>query len=379
VQILLEHQAKSLLADCGLSVPRGVLLGRGDDTAAVRELVGPPPWMLKAQVLGHRRASWGGVVRVDSNDELLTKRAEMFARPGRVFDQVLVEEYVTVSAEWFCAVMLDPARAALRLMLSAEGGGAADAALAAGRFAALEFDPVASPASSRIVSELGVSNTSVAEAAAALCRFAVQRDCVLIEVNPLGVDARGRVLVLDAHLTADVAAEYRQPSLHAFIEEIARLDPDVAWRRRWDGDFFILDEGGEVALINTGAGAGLFLVDELRRRGTRPLNFSDVRMAGIIRQPERMTAVVDRIVASPSARTVLVNIHAGIGDPLETVHLVLAAAQRLRSAGCTMVIRLAGRNAERAAATLTADGFTVRTSLRDALDEVTAVASAARA
>jgi len=378
VLVLLEHQAKALLAEAGLDVPRGVLLGRDEDVDTVRDRVGPPPWMVKAQVRGQRRAAWGGVVRVSSLEELARQRAALFEQRQHAFQHVLVERYRPVANEWFCGVVLDAAMAALRLILTAEGGGPVDAALADGRFASLLFDPAAPPDAARIAAQIAVPDPAMADSAAALCAFAAARDCLLIEANPFGLDADGRVVVLDAHCTVDAAAEFRQPWIADFADEIARLDPDVAWRRRWDGDFFVLDNRGEVALINTGAGAGLFLIDELRRRSLHPFNFSDVRMAGIIRQPERMDAVVDRILASPSARTVLVNIHAGIGDPLETVHLVLAAAQRLRAAGRTIVVRLAGRNAERAGAVLSAEHFTVRTSLREALDEVKAVAAAVR-
>ena len=373
--ILLEHQAKALLADAGIEVPRGVLLDRDADVSSVVARIGPPPWMLKAQVCGQRRLAWGGVVRVPSEEELARQRAALFERSGQAFERVLVEQDRPVEAEWFCAVLLDPASAGLRLVLSAEGGGAVDTALAEGRFASLLFDPASPPDPARIASEIPLAGPAMSDTAAALCRFAVERDCLLIEANPFGVDGGGRVVVLDAHLTVDAAAGYRQPWMMDFADEVARLDPDVAWRRRWDGDFFVLDERGEVAIINTGAGSGLFLIDELRRRSLAPLNFSDVRMVGIIRQPERMHAVVERILEFPSARTVLVNIHAGIGDPLETVHLVLAAAQRLREARRRMVVRIAGRNADGAAAILTADGFTVRTSLRQALDEVQAVSA----
>lgn len=377
--VLLEHQAKALLATAGLTIPRGILLGPDDDVGTVRERVGPPPWMVKAQVIGQRREEWGGVVRADSEKELRLVRAALFDRRDQRFERVLVEEHRPLASEWFCAVALDSGAAALRLIVSVEGGGGIDGALAAGHFASLLFDPAAPPDEARLRVDLGPVDHRLAGVAAQLCRSAVELDCVLIEANPLGIDGRGELVVLDAHLTVDDPAEFRQPWVGAFADEVARLDADVAWRRRWDGDFFVLDEEGDVALINTGAGSGLFLVDELTRRGLRPLDFSDVRMAGIIRQPERMAAVVDRIRSSRSARTVLVNIHAGIGDPLETVHLLRTAAQDLRAAGRTVVVRLAGRNADRAGAMLAADGFTVRASLRQALDEVQAVASAVRA
>lgn len=374
---LLEHQAKDLLMRQGFGVPRSVLLGPDDGVDGVRGALGAPPWMLKAQVIGHRRSAWGGVVKVSSEAELDERRRGLFARPDRVLRRVLVEQYRPLSAEWFCAVVVDASAGALRLIVTPQGGVSVDDALGSGRFSSLAFPWDAPPSAEHVAAELGVSDPQIASAAARLCTFALEHDAILVEANPIGTDGPD-VIVLDAHMTADASAEFRQPWLSAASDEISELDPDVAWRRRWEGDFFILDAAGEVALINTGAGAGLFLLDELRRRGIQPFNFSDVRMAGVMRQPERIEAVVDRIFSSPSPRTILVNIHAGIGDPLESVHLIALAARRLREAGRAVVIRLAGRNADRAGETLVADGFTVRTSLREALDAVEASVSGVR-
>ncbi|MBC6462589.1 ATP-grasp domain-containing protein [Actinomadura sp. HBU206391] len=346
---LIEHQAKALLATSGLPVPRGwVVRDSGRPAAAVADVPATARFAVKAQVPAKNRAAVGGVVLVDTRAE-----AEEAARRllggrihGHPVNSVLIEEAIEIAAEWFLCVLVDPWQGGLTVQCSDQGGSGVEGRLAGGAGTTYSFQPSGVPDGDTLARAWGWTadplRRRIADLAADLCRLAVAYDLLLLEINPLGVTPGGDLVVLDAHISVDDAAEFRQPWFAALEEELDIVHPGRAWRRRYGGDFAVTDGDGTVALLNTGAGAGMLLMDQFGERGITTYDFSDIRAGTPGRRPERFRAAVELILQGHAVDTVLICIHAGITDLREVGTDLVETVDALGTAGRNVVVRLQG-------------------------------------
>lgn len=375
---LIEHQAKELLAASGLPVPRGELIRDPDHVAAA--LAGFPAearLAVKAQVPAKNRASGGGVVLADTRAAAEEAANRMLGGRihGHLVTSVLVEEALEIAEEWFLGVLVDPWGGGLTVQCSDQGGTGVEERLADGAGVRYSFRPGDVPDGETLAGAWGWTDAplrrQMAELAARLCGLAVENDLLLLEINPLAVTAGGDLVALDAHVSVDDAAEFRQPWFAALEEELAVVHPGRAWRRRHGGDFTVTDTEGTVALLNTGAGAGMLLMDDLSARGIRAYDFSDIRAGTPAGRPERFRAAVELILQGEAVDTVLICIHAGITDLREVSTDLLESVDTLGAAGRKVVVRLQGPySAEAAEKFRGRSGVVVEPDLRGAVDAV---------
>ena len=375
---LIEHQAKALLAAAGLPVPRGEIAGDPDRLAAV--VAGFPAearLAVKAQVPAKNRASAGGVVITGTRAEAEAAARGMLGGRihGHPVNSVLVEEALEIAQEWFLCVLVDPWGGGLMVQCSDQGGTGVEERLAGGAGDRYSFRPGDIPDGETLARAWGWAGDpvrdQVADLAGRLCRLAVEKDLLLLEINPLGVTPGGDLVVLDAHVSVDDAAEFRQPWFAALEEELAVVHPGRAWRRRYGGDLTVTDSEGTVALLNTGAGAGMLLMDDLGARGIRAYDFSDIRAGTPAGRPERFRAAVDLILQGDAVDTVLICIHAGITDLREVSTDLVESVGTLVAAGRNVVVRLQGPHSAEASAEFRGrTGVVVEPDLRRAVDAV---------
>jgi succinyl-CoA synthetase beta subunit len=351
---LLEFQAKEMLRGAGIPVPDGVLL-RSTDAAAPQP--GAGGWVCKAQVAAKNRAASGGIRFADDPASVVAEVGALLSAEiaGRKPIAVLVEDRLSIAAEWFVSILTDPWGSGLMLQVSDAGGSGVEDRLSGGARRELSFAPSAPPTAAAILAAFGWSRPQeeqIARLCAALCRVALERDLLLLEVNPLVITHSGEAVVVDAHVTVDDAAEFRQQWLTSFDADLDRVHGGRAWRRRYGGDFKVIDERGRVAILNTGAGAGMLVMDELARHGIPAYNFSDIRAGTPHLRRERLDAAADLICAGSDVDAVLVNIHAGITD-LRTVRADLDhVIRRFGAVGLPTVVRLQGAYSEETGAAL---------------------------
>jgi succinyl-CoA synthetase beta subunit len=343
---LLEFQAKEMLRQAGIPVPGGTLVRHAGDVT-----LGPGDgaWVCKAQVPATNRAASGGIrFAADAQSAARETTALLSAdigghRPAAV----LIEQRVPIAQEWFLSVIVDPWGSGLVLEVSDAGGSGVEDRLSRGWRASLSFPPSAPPGETSILPILGnrapdSARSRIARLCADLCRVAVERDLLLLEVNPLAITSDGTVVVVDAHVTVDDAAEFRQAWVDSLNTDLDLVHGGRAWRRRHGGDFKVIDERGQVAILNTGAGAGMLVMDELSRRGIRPYNFSDIRAGTPRLRRERFAAAAGLICSGSDVGAVIINIHAGITD-LRTLREDLEhMISRFDTAGLPTVVRLQG-------------------------------------
>ena len=383
-----EYQAKQLFAEYALPVSPGVAVASVEEVAAACGQIGGAPCVVKVQVHAGGRGKVGGVKRVASQAE-----AEDFARQwlggrlvthqtgaeGQPVGRVLVEQACPdIARELYLGAVIDRSSARVVFMASTEGGVDIEsvAARSPEKILRAEIDPLSGPQpyqGRQLAFALGLDAPQVRQFTdifLKLGRLFAERDLALLEVNPLVVTSAGALLCLDAKLTVDGNALYRQGALQALDDPSQRDECEVEAERH-ELNYVALD--GDIGCMVNGAGLAMGTMDMIKLYGGAPANFLDVG-GGATR--ERVSAAFGILLASASVRAVLVNIFGGI------VRCDLIAEGIIGAVGdvgveVPVVVRLQGNQSEHGLRLLADSGLNIIAvgGLADAAQRVVAEAS----
>lgn len=351
-----EYQAKQLLAEFGIPVPRG---GVARTTAEVRRIAADlgGEVMVKAQVHAGGRGKAGGIMMVSSPDEAEQAAKRMIgsrlvthqtSSQGVPVSAVLVEEAIHIERELYLGVVIDNTAGMVVIMASEAGGmdieeiaatspdkilkAHIDPALGIHPYRArrLAFDLNLAPAQIRPATEI-ISN---------LYKLFEAKDCSLAEMNPLAITSDGRVLAADAKLTFDDNASYRQRAV-VELRDIEQEDPlEVDAKSRGIENYVKLD--GSVGCIVNGAGLAMAVLDLLKQVGGGAANFLDI---GTLNDPDRVVQAFQILASDADVKAVLVNIFGGMARVDIIAQGIVAAANQMEI-GVPVIVRLAGTNVE---------------------------------
>ena len=125
-----EYQAKSLLSQFGLPVPRGMVAFTASEARSAAEQLGGCV-VVKAQIHAGGRGKGGGVKVVDGADDAEQVAKKMLGMTlvtvqtgpnGQVVGRVLIEEGLDIARELYLGLVIDRALARPVLMVSSAGG-----------------------------------------------------------------------------------------------------------------------------------------------------------------------------------------------------------------------------------------------------------------
>lgn len=362
-----EYQAKQLLAEFGIPVPRG---GVARTTAEARRIAADlgGEVVVKAQVHAGGRGKAGGIMMISSPDEAEQAAKRMIgsrlvthqtSRQGVPVSAVLVEEAIHIERELYLGVVIDNTAGMVVIMASEAGGmdieeiaatspdkilkAHIDPALGIHPYRArrLAFDLNLAPAQIRPATEI-ISN---------LYKLFEAKDCSLAEMNPLAITSDGRVLAADAKLTFDDNASYRQRAV-VELRDIEQEDPlEVDAKSRGIENYVKLD--GSVGCIVNGAGLAMAVLDLLKQVGGGAANFLDI---GTLNDPDRVVQAFQILASDPDVKAVLVNIFGGMARVDIIAQGIVAAANQMKI-GVPVIVRLAGTNVEQGERILNESGL----------------------
>jgi succinyl-CoA synthetase beta subunit len=355
--LLLEHDAKELLAAHGIPVAAGVLWDDGADLPA-------GPWVVKAQVPVGGRGKAGGIRMAGSAAEVREHAQALLGSElrGHVVRGVRVEQRVAVGDEAYLSISVDAATGGVRVLMSAQGGVEVEALAGqpgALRSAVCEPDPAAVARCAReLAAGIGGSSTvALAAAAARLAPAFFELEALLLEINPLFVADDGSWIAGDAKMIIDENALVRSATLAALVRRRAQAYPEAAFKLAEDFDYVELDRAGQVGLVTTGAGLSMMLVDQLATLGLSTFNFLDIRTGQMRGSPQRLLRVFKEMERGSGLKVLLVNIFAGITHQGEFSRLLLTALDQSPGlAHLPVVARLVGNGQEEAAEVLRRSG-----------------------
>jgi succinyl-CoA synthetase beta subunit len=343
---LYEHQGKELLARHGVSVPDGAVATTPEEARQVAERFGGRA-VVKVQVQIGGRGKGGGIVLAGSPEEAETAAGRMLEEgfQGTPVSRVLVEQLVDIAAEYYAALTLDRRVRRDLAMMSSEGGMDIEqiARDHPGALRRAHVDPLLGVQAYELRWLTGGLPPEARQGAADVLRklyeVLLAADATLVEINPLVVLADGRVLALDAKVTVDDNALFRQPEIAGFRDSFP-VDPTEARANEKGLQYVKLD--GQVGIIGNGAGLVMSTLDLVQQAGGQAANFLD---AGGGAGADVMATSLEVILSDPDVRAVLVNIFGGITRGDLVAQGILEALARVEP-HVPIVVRLDGTNAE---------------------------------
>ena len=377
-----EFQAKELLAQHGIPIPRGRIASNSGEAESLARRLGPGPYVVKAQVRAGDREASGGVRFAQTAAIAGRVAAELIGRPlitaqtgprGQLVRWAYIEEVIPFVQSLYCAVVVDTTCGEI-VLLAGDNGTVALGKRPRSQPAEISRTPLrltrdaaagdfeSAARSSGINSALA---PRLAKRMAQLADAAVALDATLVEVNPLAVTYDGDLVALDAKVTIDDNALFRHPDLAALheVSETEDGDPIELGAQRHQINYVGLD--GEIGVIVNGAGLALATLDVLADAGGRAANFMDVRTTATSLD---IAYSLELIAANPRVRVVLVNVHGGGMQRCDTISDGIGIAMRRIGQSVPIVVRLAGNNAAFAADRLRSYGveFTEAADIWDA-------------
>jgi succinyl-CoA synthetase beta subunit len=381
-----EYQAKAILAQYNVPVPRGEVAFTVEEAEAAAKKIGGSV-VVKAQIHAGGRGKGGGVkVAKDTNAAVELARQILGMRlvthqtgpEGRIVQRLLIEETLPIDRELYLGIVLDRVQGKPVFMASAAGG--------------MEIEEVAAKTPELILKEtiepgfglsayqarklafgIGIPAVSVNSAAAAMAALAkayVAMDMSLAEINPFLLTKDGKVYALDAKVNFDDNALYRHKELLE-LRDLNEEDPLEVEASRFGLNYIKLD--GTVGCMVNGAGLAMATMDIIKYAGGSPANFLDVGGGASAEQVKNAFRI---LLSDKHVKAVLINIFGGILR-CDTLATGVVAAARDLNIQVPIVVRMEGTNVEMGRQILLDSGlnFTVGEDMRDAAEKVVKLAA----
>jgi succinyl-CoA synthetase beta subunit len=361
-----EHQAKAVLSEFGVPVPRGFAAFTPDEAAAAAEKLATPVFVVKSQIHAGGRGKGkfeglgadakGGVRVVKSVEDVRKNAEEMLGRvlvthqtgpKGKQVNRLYIEEGADIAKEFYLSLLVDRETSWVSVVASTEGGMDIEEVAhdTPEKIHTFSIDPATGvfPHHGRTLSKsLGLTGALAKEAAALLPQLYaafVSKDMEMLEINPLIVTGDDHLRVLDAKVSFDGNALFRHPDIVALRDE-SEEDAKEIEASKYDLSYIALD--GEIGCMVNGAGLAMATMDIIKLYGAEPANFLDV---GGGASKEKVTAAFKIITADPNVKGILVNIFGGIMRCDIIAEGVIAAVKEV-GLQVPLVVRLEGTNVE---------------------------------
>jgi succinyl-CoA synthetase beta subunit len=380
-----EHQAKEILAQYGVPVPRGIVAYTVEEAVAAAEKLGGGV-VVKAQIHAGGRGKGGGVKLAANPEECRAKASQILGMTlvthqtgpeGRLVQRLLIEEQLPIDREYYAGIVLDRAIGKLVFMASSEGG--------------MDIEEVAEKHPDKILKEtiepgmglqayqarnlafgMGIPTGSIngaVQAMMALAKAYEAIDASLAEINPLLLTKDGRIVALDAKIAIDDNAMFRHKDLAGF-RDLNEEDPLEVEASKFGLNYIKLD--GTVACMVNGAGLAMATMDIIKYAGGAPANFLDV---GGGANQEQIRNAFRILLSDASVKAILINIFGGILRCDTLANGVVTAAREL-NVQVPIVVRMEGTNVELGKQILRDSGlnFGLADGMKDAAEKVVALA-----
>jgi succinyl-CoA synthetase beta subunit len=393
-----EYQAKSVLREFGVPVPRGIpVFAAGEAEAAAKEL-GGPVWVVKSQIHAGGRGKGifkeakagdkGGVRLARSIDEVVTYAGQILGSTlvtvqtgpaGRQVNRIYIEDGSNIAKEFYLSLLVDRVTSRVSFVVSTEGGMDIEevAHKTPEKITSFSVDPATGvmPHHGRTVAKaLGLDGDLAKQAGALTAKLYeafVAKDMAMLEINPLIVSAEGELKCLDAKVSFDSNALYRHPDVVALRDE-GEEDAKEIEASKHDLNYITLS--GTIGCMVNGAGLAMATMDIIKLYGAEPANFLDV---GGGATKEKVAAAFKIITADENVKGILVNIFGGIMKCDVIAEGVIAAVKEV-GLQVPLVVRLEGTNVELGKEIISKSGLDVipADDLDDAAQKIVAAVNA---
>ncbi len=389
-----EYQAKALLRSYGAPVSDGRVVMRAEEAKTAAGELDGPVWVVKAQIHAGGRGKGkfkeadagdkGGVRIAKSVEEAAQEAKKMLGRtlvtkqtgaPGKQVNRIYIEDGAGIATEMYLALLVDRQTSRISFVCSTEGGMDIEevAETTPEKILSFSVDPATGYQQfhgRRIAFNLGLEGKQVKQCVAlmgTLYRLFTEKDCEMLEINPLIVTDEGDLRCLDAKMGFDGNAIYRHADIAALRDETEE-DPKELAASKYDLNYISLD--GEIGCMVNGAGLAMATMDIIKLYGSSPANFLDV---GGGATKEKVTEAFKIITSDPNVKGILVNIFGGI---MRCDVIAEGVVEAVKEVGLKvpLVVRLEGTNVEKGKEIIRNSGLNVIAAddLKDGAEKIVA-------
>ena len=351
-----EHQAKELLRQYNIPTPAGYVAFTTDEAIKAAKKLPGPVFVVKAQIHAGGRGKAGGVKVVKDLDEVKNSAETILGKKlithqtgseGKLVQRLYIEDGCDISAEYYFSMVVDRVTSRVSVIASTEGGMDIEqvAKETPEKILSFNIDPTIGfqPFHARLIAnEFKLEGSSFKQAGKffnQLYKLFTEKDASLLEINPLVLTSENSLIALDAKMSFDNNALFKNPDIISLRDETEE-DPAEILASKFDLAYIKLD--GTIGCLVNGAGLAMATMDIIKLKGASPANFLDV---GGSATKEKVTEAFKIILSDPAVEGILVNIFGGIMRCDIIASGVVAAAKTL-SLSKPLVVRLAGTNVE---------------------------------
>jgi succinyl-CoA synthetase beta subunit len=351
-----EYQAKAVLREFGVPVPRGIPAFSVEEADKAANELGGPVWVVKAQIHAGGRGKAGGVKVVRSVDDVKREAARLLGSTlvthqtgphGKEVRRLYIEEGSAIEREYYLSALVDRATSRVALVASTEGGMEIEevARTHPEKILSFSIDPATGFMpyyARRAARALGFNREVGKQAESVLPKLYaafLAKDMSMLEINPLVVTKTGELICLDAKIGFDDNALYRHPDIVA-LRDLTEEDEKEIEASKYDLNYVALD--GTIGCMVNGAGLAMATMDIIKLYGMAPANFLDV---GGSATKEKVAAAFKIITSDHNVKGILVNIFGGIMK-CDVIAEGVVAAVRDVGLRVPLVVRLEGTNVE---------------------------------
>jgi succinyl-CoA synthetase beta subunit len=351
-----EYQAKILLREFGVPVPRGIPAFSVDEAVKAAQELGGPVWVVKAQIHAGGRGKAGGVKVVKSIDDVKTESQRILGSilvthqtgpQGKQVNRLYIEEGSAIDKEFYLSMLVDRESSRVAIVVSTEGGMNIEEVAhdTPEKIATITVDPVTDicPHHVRSVSQALKLDAGLQKQMNVLLtnlyKAFVETDMSLLEINPLVVTKDKKLICLDAKVGFDSNALFRHPKIAELRDETEEDEKEIE-ASKFDLNYIALD--GSIGCMVNGAGLAMATMDIIKLYGASPANFLDV---GGGASKEKVAAAFKIITSDPKVKGILVNIFGGIMRCDVIAEGVVAAVKEV-GLKVPLVVRLEGTNVD---------------------------------
>ena len=381
-----EYQAKNILRDYNLPVPRGEVAETPEKAREIATAL-KTRVVVKAQIHAGGRGKGGGVKLADTPQAAydaakailgMTLVTHQTGPQGRLVQRVLVEEATQIGRELYLSLVVDRARANECVVFMASPAGGMDIEEVARTSPEKIFKAVVHPCigfspfqARKLAYGLQLAKNQLNQfnqLAKNLYQLFIEKDCSLVEINPLVITDEGNLLAVDAKINFDDDGLFRHPELKELRDE-AEEDPLEVVAKNTGVNYIKLD--GNVGCMVNGAGLAMTTMDLIKLAGGEPANFLDVGGGASAEQIEKAFRI---LTSDPNVKAILVNIFGGILRCDRVAKGIIEAFKNIEMK-LPMVVRLQGTNVEEGRRLLKESGieFTVADELFEAAQKAVAL------
>lgn len=363
-----EYQAKELFAKYNVTTQEGYVAETKEEAIEAAKKLGSKMYVVKAQAHCGGRGKAGGVKLARSIEEVGEVAEKIIGMrivnkqtgaEGKLVRKVLVTDAVNIKKEFYLSLAIDNENAAIVIIASGAGG--------------TEIEEIAANQPDLIVKQLvrptigikdyqaryvankiGIAKANVKEFIIMLknmYKLFVEKDCSLVEVNPLVETEEGKLIAIDGKVNFDDNATFRHPDILE-LRDIYEENPKEYEAGQHDLNYVSLD--GSIGCMVNGAGLAMATMDIIHAFGGEPANFLDV---GGSATTERVTAAF-KLLSDPSVKAILVNIFGGIVKCDVIAEGIVIAAKEV-GLNVPLVVRLDGTNVEKGKSILKESGLKI--------------------